>query len=120
ADGKLKRAVTSGEWELTTGAFQNHPVERVDEKNGWVYFTAKKDSPIASNLYRVKLDGTGLERLTASSGDHRVAVSPTCGLFMYPWRSHAEPTKVRLCKADGSAARTLDTNPVYTREEYLT
>jgi dipeptidyl aminopeptidase/acylaminoacyl peptidase len=120
ADGKLERAVTSGEWELTTGAFQNHPVERVDEKNGWVYFTAKKDSPIASNLYRVKLDGTGLERLTAASGDHRVSVNPTCGLFVDTWSSHAEPTKVRLCKADGSAARTLDTNPVYTREEYRT
>jgi dipeptidyl-peptidase-4 len=119
ADGKLKRAVTSGEWELTTGAFQPHPVERVDEKNGWVYFTAKKDSPIASNLYRVKLDGSGLERLTSGPGDHRVSVSPTANLFIDTWSSHADPPKVRLCKADGTAARTLDTNPVYAREEYL-
>jgi dipeptidyl aminopeptidase/acylaminoacyl peptidase len=118
ADGKLKGAVTSGDWELTTGPFQSHPVERVDEKAGWVYFTAKKDSPLASNLYRVKLDGSGLERLTTASGDHRVSVSPKGDLFLDTWSSHAEPTRVRLCRADGAPARTLDTNPVYTREEY--
>ena len=36
--------VTSGEWELTTGAFQSHP-SRVDEKAGWVYFTAHEGQP---------------------------------------------------------------------------
>ncbi len=118
ADGKLLGPVTSGEWEVTTGPFQSHPVERVDEKAGWVYFTAKKDSPLASNLYRVRLDGSGLQRLTSSSGDHHVSVSPTANLFIDTWSSHAEPTKVRLCQADGASARTLDTNPVYTREEY--
>jgi dipeptidyl aminopeptidase/acylaminoacyl peptidase len=117
-DGKLKGPVTSGEGELTIGPFQNHPVERVDEKAGWVYFTAKKDSPIATNLYRVKLDGSGLERLTSASGDHRVSVSPKANLFIDTWSSHAGPAQVRLCKADGAAARTLDTNPTYTREEY--
>jgi dipeptidyl aminopeptidase/acylaminoacyl peptidase len=117
-DGKLKGAVTSGEWEVTTGPFLSHPVELVDEKAGWVYFTAKKDSPLASNLYRVKLDGSGLERLTSASGDHRVVVSPKGNLFIDTWSSHAEPARVRLCQTDGAPARTLDTNPVYTREEY--
>jgi len=119
-DGKLKGPVTSGEWEVTTGPFQSHPIERVDEKAGWVYFTAKKDSPIAANLYRVKLDGSGLERLTAAAGDHHVAVSPKGGLFIDTWSSHAGPARVRLCKADGAPARTLDANPVYGREEYRT
>jgi dipeptidyl aminopeptidase/acylaminoacyl peptidase len=119
-DGKLKGPVTSGEWEVTNGPFQSHPVERVDEKGGWVYFTAKKDSPIATSLYRVKLDGSGLERLTRDSGDHRVSVNPSGSLFIDSWSSHAEPTKVRLCRADGTAARTLDTNPVHVREEYRT
>jgi dipeptidyl-peptidase 4 len=117
-DGKLIGAVTSGEWELNSGAFQSFPVELVDEKAGWVYFTAKKDSPIAANLYRVKLDGSGLERLTTSSGDHHVSVSPTGNLFIDTWSSHEKPTRLRLCKADGAPARTLDTNPVYAREEY--
>jgi dipeptidyl aminopeptidase/acylaminoacyl peptidase len=118
--GKLLGTVTSGSWEVTTGPFQSHPVELVDEKAGWVYFTAKKDSPITANLYRVKLDGSGLERLTAGVGDHHVSLSPKGGLFVDTWSSHTEPTRVRLCRADGSPARTLDSNPVYVREEYRT
>jgi dipeptidyl aminopeptidase/acylaminoacyl peptidase len=117
-DGKLKRPVTSGDWELTTGAFQSRPVELVDEKAGWVYFTAKKDSPLASNLYRVKIDGSGLQRLTSASGDHHASVSPAGNLFVDTWSSHAEPTRVRVSNTDGTPARMLDTNPVYLREEY--
>jgi dipeptidyl aminopeptidase/acylaminoacyl peptidase len=117
-EGKLKGPVTSGEWELTNGPFQAHAVQRVDEKAGWVYFTAMKDSPIAANLYRVKLDGSGLQRLTSGAGDHRVSVGPAASYFIDACSSQAGPAQVRLYKADGSPARTLDTNPVYAREEY--
>ncbi len=80
----------------------------------------RRTAPLASNLYRIKLDGSGLERLTAAPGDHHVAVSPKGNLFVDRWSSHAGPAKVRLCRADGSPARMLDTNPVYSREEYRT
>src|SRR5262249_38132216 len=116
--GQLRRALTNGEWELTSGLFQPHPVLLVDEAAGWVYFTAKKDSPIASNLYRVRLDGSGLERLTTAPGDHQVSVSPKGNYFIDTWSSHTAPTMVRLHRTDGSAARMLDTNPVHTQEEY--
>jgi dipeptidyl-peptidase-4 len=90
----------------------------MDEKSGWVYFTAKKDSPLASNLYRVRLDGSGLQRLTSGSGDHQVSLSPGGSYFLDTWSSHAEPTKVRLCTTEGTTARMIDINPVYAREEY--
>src|SRR6185503_11588964 len=59
-DGKLIRQLTDGEWEARS-------LDLVDEKSdpAWVYFSGTADSPIASNLYRVKLDGTGMERLTS-------------------------------------------------------
>jgi dipeptidyl aminopeptidase/acylaminoacyl peptidase len=117
-DGKLRKELTSGDWELTTGPFLTHPIECVDEAGGWVYFNAKKDSPIADGLYRVKLDGGAVQRLTPEAGDHHVRVSPRGNLFVDSWSSHAGPTCVQLRKADGSPARTLDTNPVYNREEY--
>src|SRR5262249_9226833 len=113
--GKLKGAVTSGEWEVTNGPFKKPPVERVDEAAGWVYFTGKRDNPIATNLYRVKLDGTGVERLTAASGDHRVSVSPKAGLFIDTWSSPAAPTRVRLCRAGGSGAPAADKDPRSSR-----
>lgn len=116
--GMLRGPVTSGEWELTSGLFVPNPVLHVDESAGWVYFTAKKDSPIASNLYRVRIDGTGLERLTTAPGDHRITMSPKGNFFIDSWSSHTTPTRVRLHRADGTPVRLVDTNPVYHVEEY--
>lgn len=109
--GKEVRAVTSGEWEVRT-------LHKVDEEKGWVYFSGTRDCAIAGNLYRVKLDGTSLERLTRELGDHSITLSPTCNLYIDTFSSHATPTRVHLHQADGALARTLDTNPVYSMEEY--
>jgi dipeptidyl aminopeptidase/acylaminoacyl peptidase len=111
ADGKLIRPVTSGDWEL-------RKLHVVDEEGGWVWFSGTRDSHIAENLYRIKLDGSGLERLTQAAGDHQAAVSPKGNLFIDSHSSHAAPVQVRLYRADGSLARTLDTNPVYVIEDY--
>jgi len=111
ANGKLKGAVTSGEWEVRR-------VNLVDEGGGWVYFSGTKDSHIAGNLYRVRLDGTGLERLTTSEGTHSVSVSPNGKHFIDSSSSHQRPRTVNLYRTDGSHARTIDTNPVYAIEEY--
>jgi dipeptidyl aminopeptidase/acylaminoacyl peptidase len=111
ADGKTVKAVTSGEWEIRT-------VHQVDEENGLVYFSAMRDSPVAQNLYRVKLDGSELTRLTRSSGDHLVQVAPKGGAFIDTWSDIEHPIKVQLCKNDGSRARMLDTNPVHAVDDY--
>jgi dipeptidyl-peptidase-4 len=111
ADCKLKGPVTSGEWEMRT-------LHVVDKVGGWVYFSGTRDCPIGSDLYRVHLDGSGLERLTHSQGDHRVSVSPKANLFIDTWSDSRTPTQVRLFRVDQSLARTLDTNPVHTMDEY--
>ena len=111
ADGKLKGPITSGPWEART-------LHEVDESAGWVYFSGTRDSHLATNLYRVKLDGTALQRLTTESGDHRVNIDPKAGLFIDSWSNHQTPARVLLYRTDGTLARTLDTNPVYIIEEY--
>jgi dipeptidyl aminopeptidase/acylaminoacyl peptidase len=123
ADGKPVGPVTSGPWEIRRpggGPFQGKPVQCVDEKNGWVYFTAIKDSPTATNLYRAKLDASGvIERLTGGAGEHSCTVSPVGNLFADNHSDPATPAKVTLRSTDGGGlVRTLDTNPVYAREEY--
>jgi dipeptidyl aminopeptidase/acylaminoacyl peptidase len=109
--GKLIRALTEGPWEART-------LHHVDEATGWVYFSGTRDTPVGSNLYRVRLDGGGGERLTHGAGEHRASVSPKGGLFLDTWSDHTTPTQVRLFQTDGRLARTVDTNPVYAREEY--
>src|SRR5262249_32053047 len=53
-------------------------------------------------------------------GDHHPNLSPKATYFVDSFSSPATPTQMLLCKAHGAPARTLDTNPVYVREEYRT
>ncbi len=110
-EGKLKHRVTDGQWEVRR-------LHHVDEKNGWVYFAATRDSHIAENLYRVKLDGSQMQRLTGSPGSHRAELSPNGKYFIETWSDAETPTRVALRAADGTHLRMLDTNPVYERQEY--
>jgi dipeptidyl aminopeptidase/acylaminoacyl peptidase len=122
SDGKLIGPVTSGPWEVRGpggGPFQGRAVHHVDDKGGWVYFTAAKDSPTGTSLYRVRLDGGNLERLTPEPGDHAVNLNQAGTLFVDTYSDPATPTKVVVRACDGGAmVRMLDTNPVYGREEY--
>src|SRR6185369_4854977 len=56
--GKLLRQITSGNWEAD-------PLEGVDEDKGVIYFSSTEHSHIAPQLYSVKLDGTGIKRLSS-------------------------------------------------------
>ncbi len=109
--GTLKHAVTEGEWEA-------RKVHHVDEKNGWVYLTGTRDCPIAEHLYRAKLDGGTSEHLTQAPGQHQVSLSPDGKYYVERWSNASTPTQVALYATDGTRVRTLDTNPVYEREEY--
>jgi dipeptidyl-peptidase-4 len=110
-NGELKHAVTKGEWEA-------RGLEHVDEENGWIYVTGTRDSHIAGNLYRVKIDGGKIKRLTKAPGDNRVNISPDGRYFIGTWSNDSTPAKVSLYGINGKMIRTLDTNPVYNRQEY--
>jgi dipeptidyl-peptidase-4 len=111
SDGKLKRPVTSGPWEVRN-------LHVVDEPSAWVYFSGTKDNAIGLNLYRVQLTGGEPERLTSGPGEHRVSISPKANLFVDHSNSYHSPPIARLYRTDGTPVRTLDTNPVYALEEY--
>ncbi len=112
ADGQLIRAVTSGPWEC-------RKLQRVNAGVGVAYVTGTGDGSTGEHLYRVHLDGSGSpERLTPAGGAHAIAMNPSGTLFVDTFSDPATPTKVILRDADGNVVRTLDTNPVYSREEY--
>ncbi len=111
-DGKLLRQVTSGDWEC-------REVARVDEAEGVAFVMATKDNPLGADLYRVKLDGSEIKRLTHESGAHRTSVAPRGDLFVDSWSSRERPTQVALRSLqDGAVVRVLDTNPVRARETF--
>jgi dipeptidyl-peptidase-4 len=110
-DGKLIRQITDGKWEARS-------LEGVDESKGWVYFRGTEHSHTAEQIYRIKLDGTGLVRLTQTEGGHRANFNPTLTMFVDVWSDINTPPQSRLYKTDGTLERPIEENPVETLKQY--
>jgi len=111
ADGKLLRQVTDGKWEIAS-------IQDADEQNGFIYFTATEHSHIAPHAYRVKLDGSGLTRLTMTEGSHRISLSPANNYFIDTWSDLNTPSQVRLYDASGKLVRVIAENKVDALKQY--
>jgi dipeptidyl-peptidase-4 len=105
ADGSLISRLTRGEWSVRgPGSFFGAPLDSswVDEAQGLVYFTALERSPAERHLYRVRLDGTGFERISRAGGIHRPHFSPDRRFYLDAHSSHAGPPSLLLRAADGT------------------
>jgi dipeptidyl-peptidase 4 len=111
ADGQLRRAITEGRWEVRN-------LYGVDETAGWIYFSSTERSPVGLDLYRVKLDGTGRERLSDRAGTHGANFNKSFTRYIDHWSDLTTPTQVRLHAADGREVRVIDPNPSPALAEY--
>jgi dipeptidyl-peptidase-4 len=102
-DGRQIRKLTREAWDVTA-------VNGVDERGGWVYFTGTGGNAAERHLYRVKLDGSGLQKLTREPGTHYASVSPDGRRFVDVYSRAGVPAVSRLHNADGSVIRTLRDN----------
>jgi len=105
ADGSLRNAVTRGSWSVHgPRAFYAAPMGSafVDAAGGWVYFTAMEKSPIERHLYRARLDGSAMTRLSSEPGVHRISFSPNRRFYLDAHSSHAVPPSLTLHAADGT------------------
>lgn len=105
ATGALKRRLTSGPWIVREIAY-------VDEKFRRVYFTAggrePGRDPYLRHLYRVNLDGSGLQLLTPEDAEHQVRFSPSGRYFVDAYsRVDLAPVSA-LRTADGALVRKLE------------
>ncbi len=117
--GTIKNQITSGPWVV-------RDILRVDEADRRVYFTAggreKGRDPYYQHLYRVRLDGSGLELLTPEDADHAVTyydgkpgsydllskISPS-GRFFVDTLSRIDLAPVSVLRdADGRVVRELE------------
>jgi dipeptidyl-peptidase-4 len=105
---ELLHEVTSGEWEART----LHGVAA----DGWVYFSGTADSPIAAQVYRVRLDGSGMTRLSRRAGTHSALFNPGFTRYVDTWSDVSTPPQVRLHAADGTELEVLAANRVEALE----
>lgn len=109
--GKLVRALTGGDWAIDT-------LEAVDEASGHVFFTASKDSPLEKHLYRQRLAGGELRRITRSGGWNEVTMSESGGIYVNRFSTRDQPNQVSLNRADGTAIAWLAENPLTADHPY--
>ena len=111
-DGKMIRQITNGRWEISD-------FYGVDEKTGFAYFSARGEKDWLGNyIYRIKLDGSGVQRLTETAGSHRADFNPTFTHFIDSWSDINTPPQTRLYRADGTLEKVLDENKVDVLKEY--
>jgi dipeptidyl-peptidase 4 len=103
-DGSLVRRLTSGDWAVDA-------LEGVDETDGFVYFTAARDGATERHLYRVPLEGGGVERVTPEPGWHTVTCARDARFFVDVHSDAAHPPRALLKDASGRQVRVLDDNP---------
>lgn len=104
ANGAVQHQITSGPWTVGN-------LLRVDEANGWVYFTGRGREPgrdpYFRHLYRARLDGSQVQLLTPENADHEVSLSPS-GTYFVDNRSRLDALPVTVVRrSDGTLVREV-------------
>lgn len=102
--GQLKGPVTSGNWLV-------RQVLRVDDKARMIYFLGagrEKGDPYFSYLYRVGLDGSGMQLLTPEEANHEVTLSKSGEYFLDSYSKPDVPAVTVLRNRDGRLIATLE------------
>ncbi len=121
SDGRLRRQLTDGPWEVRS-------LYGVDEAGGWVYFAGTERSATGGDIYRVRLGGAGSggsvaadrpERLSATPGLHAAEFSPGFRYFADSWSDIRTPPQLRLFRNDGSELRAIEANRVDVLDQFI-
>jgi dipeptidyl-peptidase-4 len=106
-DGRLVNQVTRGNWALASsgaGVFWvRQAVTGIDETQGWVYFTALERTSVERHLYRIKLDGTGMTRLSAEPGVHRISMPAGARFYLDNFSDRRTLPSLTLHRPDGAS-----------------
>ncbi|HAR35763.1 MAG TPA: peptidase [Acidobacteria bacterium] len=93
---------------LTRHSFDVVGVAGVDEKAGWVYYTARSgDNPMKVQLHRVTLNGKNDRRLTDPAFNHNVDLSPNFKYFVDIAQAHDIAPTARLYTTGGQLIQEL-------------
>jgi dipeptidyl-peptidase 4 len=101
ADGRLRRAVTQGEWQVRA-------IERLDVERRALWFEGTQHGATGRHLYRIALDGGDPVLLTPGVGTHDVDLDAAGELVLDRWSALDQPTIVRvLDAATGAVVREV-------------
>ena len=110
-NGKLKKQLTKGEWNVSD-------IKLVDEENERLYFEANKGERLETHLFVVDFDGDDIEQLTNIPGTHKVNISPNGKYFYDSYSNINTPGKLDLYNGDGDLIKNLGDRKSKIFDEY--
>jgi len=96
--GKELVQLTRGDWEVTS-------LNAVDETRQQVYFTATEKTPLERHLYAIKLDGTGMKRITQMPGTHEIRFAAGAARFSDSYSSRMTPPQLSILDVEHGDAQ---------------
>ncbi|MBN1224233.1 MAG: S9 family peptidase [Candidatus Aminicenantes bacterium] len=109
--GKLIEQLTKGKYMVMSASMPlvitQDAVLGVDSESGFVYFSSNQESLLERHLYRVKLDGDGLVRLSSGKGVHASAFSPSRKFYVASYSSILHAPDLSLYQAEGKKILTI-------------
>ncbi|MBK8101077.1 MAG: DPP IV N-terminal domain-containing protein [Planctomycetes bacterium] len=104
-DGKLRGALTSGEWQVGK-------VVAVDEAAGVVFALADRASPLQTQLYKIPLAGGEPIQVTQGRGTYDVMMAPGNATFVSTWSSAMVPQRITVRDVANAELRVIaDSRP---------
>lgn len=104
-DGKQTKQLTSGEWVVDK-------VEAIDEANGLVYFTGRKDTPIERHLYSVPLSGGDITKITKRAGFHSISFAKDASIYVDRYSNVNRPPQVSVHNNIGEQLTWINANAI--------
>lgn len=113
-NGKLLRAVSSGDWGIDN-------VQAVDEKTGRVFVASNRDAVVDKQIYSLALDGSTANkptRITKADGWHDAAFARNGEVFVDTFSDPSTPPQVSIRRPDGSMVGWLQQNELNANHPY--
>ncbi len=106
ARGVVTDTLTRGQWEVSS---------LLEVSGGRAYYISNEGSPLRNNLWSVRLNGRGKERMTHDEGRFTVVPGRGFKYFISYFSNTSTPNLVRLHNASGKVVRTLEDNAALRR-----
>jgi dipeptidyl-peptidase 4 len=105
SEARLERQLTKGNFEVTK-------LEAIDETAGVIYFTCTKDDPRQRQIYSVKLDGSGMQRVSKEDGWHSANFADDGRHYVDSFSAAITPPSVSACTPMKFCKQVWNSRPV--------
>ena len=113
SESQMERQLTKGDFEVLGGRARPHSgIEGIDEDAGVIYFTCDKDDPRQRQLYSVKLDGSGMQRLSREEGTHESTFAGDGKHYVDEFSAILAPPQMSICAVGGACQKIWDSRSV--------